>query len=64
MQVFLKKNKTLIIFFIFFLLIYLCFTNQGDTIYKISIIMIFFLNLLLINFEKVKDWFSFILKKK
>lgn len=64
MQVILKKNKTLIIFFIFFLLIFLCFTNQGNTFYKISIIMIFFLNLLLINFEKVKDWFSFILKKK
>ena len=64
MQVILKKNKTLIIFFIFFLLIFLCFTNQGNTFYKISIIMIVFLNLLLINFEKVKDWFSFILKKK
>ena len=64
MQVILKKNKTLIIFFIFFLLIFLCFTNQGNTFYKISIIMIVFLNLLLINFEKIKDWFSFILKKK
>lgn len=64
MQVILKKNKTLIIFFIFFLLIFLCFTNQGNTFYKISIIMIVFLNLLLINFEKVKDRFSFIFKKK
>ena len=64
MQVILKKNKTLIIFFIFFLLICLCFTNQGNTFYKISIIIIVFLNLLLINYKKVKDWFSLILKKK
>jgi len=63
-QVFLKKNITLIIFFIFFLLIFLCFINQKIIFYKISIIMIFFLNLLLINFEKIKDWFSLILKKK
>ncbi len=64
MQAILKKNKTLIIFFIFFLLICLSFTNQGNTFYKISIIIIVFLNLLLINFEKIKNWFSLLLKKK
>ena len=64
MKAILKKNKNFILIFIFFLLACLCFINQGNTIYKIFIIMLVFLNLLLTNFETIKDWFSLILKKK
>ena len=64
MQAILKKNKNFILILIFFLLACLCFINQGNTIYKIFIIMLVFLNLLLTNFETIKDWFSLILKKK
>ena len=64
MQAILKKNKTFILIIIFSLLICLCLAKQGNTFYKISIIMIVILNSLLINFKKIKDWFSLLLKKK
>ena len=64
MQAILKKNKIFIFTLIFFLLTCLVFLKQGNTIYNISVIMIVFLNLFLINFKKTKERFLFIFGKK
>ena len=65
MQAILKKNKIFIFTLIFFLLTCLVLScKQGNTIYNISVIMIVFLNLFLINFKKTKERFLFIFGKK